>query len=68
MSSNPREHVSKGFWDGGRRGHGTARESGGRSSGYPGGRKPRREGIRLDLDAFDTVVAEPQIEPEPAKN
>lgn len=62
MPANPRENVTKGFWDGGRRGHGTARESGGRSSGYPGSRKPRREGIRLDLDTFDTVKADAEGE------
>jgi hypothetical protein len=58
MPANPRENVTKGFWDGGRKGHGTARESGGRSSGYPGSRKPRSEGVRLDLDAFDAVKSE----------
>lgn len=50
MPANPRENADKGFWDGGTRGHGTARESGGRTSGYPGRRTPTREGVRLDLD------------------
>lgn len=55
MPANPRENTNRGFWDGGRRGHGTARESGGRTSGYPGNRKAVRKGLRLDLDAFDRV-------------
>lgn len=55
MPANPRENANRGFWDGGRRGHGTARESGGRTSGYPGSRKAARIGLRLDLDDFDSV-------------
>ena len=51
MSGNPREHTrDKGFWDGGLRGHGVGNQSGGRSSGFPGTRKPKMTGIRIDLD------------------
>lgn len=51
MSGNPREHVKgKGFWDGGAPGHGRDGESSGRPSGFPGTRKPKRVGIRTDMD------------------
>ncbi len=57
MPANDRENVKKkGFWDGGRNGHGTARESGGRSSGYPGRRKNDKTGIQLDLDSLDSAI------------
>lgn len=59
MPANPRENADKGFWDGGRNGHGTARESGGRSSGFPGQRKGRRQGVKLDLDEVTPVSPEP---------
>ncbi|HUO84948.1 MAG TPA: hypothetical protein VM534_07540 [Thermoanaerobaculia bacterium] len=53
MPANDRENTrNKGFWDGGRSGHGTARESGGRSSGYPGRRETESSGIQIDLDRF----------------
>ena len=51
MAGNPRDHVkSKGFWDGGSRSHGTNKESAGRSSGFPGRRKPNRVGVRTDIE------------------
>ncbi len=51
MTGNPREHVKdKGFWDGGATGHGTNKESSGRTSGLPGTRKPRRVGVNTDIE------------------
>lgn len=51
MAGNPRENVKdKGFWDGGASGHGSNRESGGKVSGYPGRRTPKRVGVRTDLE------------------
>ena len=51
MAGNPRDHVKgKGFWDGGAGGHGSNRESAGRTSGLPGVRKPHRVGVNTDLD------------------
>lgn len=51
MAGNPREHVKdQGFWDGGAPGHGTDQQSGGRPSGHPGTAKPKRVGIRTDID------------------
>jgi hypothetical protein len=51
MAGNPRENVKeKGFWDGGASGHGHNKESGGRPSGLPGSRAPRRTGLRTDLE------------------
>jgi hypothetical protein len=51
MAGNPRERVKgKGFWDGGSRGHGTNKESAGKSSGFPGPRKPARTGVTTDLE------------------
>ena len=48
---NPRENVKdKGFWDGGGSAHGSDDQSAGRPSGFPGTRKPKRAGIRVDLD------------------
>jgi hypothetical protein len=56
MAGNPRENGrDRGFWDGGPRAHGTAKESGGRTSGMPGVRKPGRYGIRIDLERPGTV-------------
>lgn len=69
MPANDRENASgKGFWDGGRNGHGTARESGGRSSGFPGRRKPDKTGIQLDLDRLSPPQAPEKkpSEPDPA--
>lgn len=40
----------RGFWDGGGAGHGANRESGGRSNGFPGNRKPRRVGVNTDIE------------------
>ena len=51
MGGNPREHVKdKGFWDGGKAGHGMNGESGGRSAGFPGERKPGLVGVKTDLE------------------
>lgn len=51
MAGNPRENVKdKGFWDGGSSGHGSNRETAGRPNGFPGPRKPRRAGIKTDLE------------------
>ena len=51
MAGNPRENVKdKGFWDGGTASHGSNRESGGKVSGFPGSRTPKRVGVRTDLE------------------
>ncbi len=51
MGGNPREHVKdKGFWDGGAESHGKNSETSGRPSGFPGTRKPKRVGIRTDME------------------
>ena len=51
MAGNPREHgKDKGFWDGGAPGHDANSETSGRASGFPGTRKPKRIGIRTDID------------------
>ncbi|MFP5245222.1 MAG: hypothetical protein ACLGH0_00915 [Thermoanaerobaculia bacterium] len=51
MAGNPREHVKdKGFWDGGTPAHGKNSETAGRPSGFPGSRKPKRVGIRTDIE------------------
>lgn len=51
MAGNPREHErGKGFWDGGGQGHGTNKESGGKTTGFPGHRTPKRIGVRTDLE------------------
>ncbi|MGN6186384.1 MAG: hypothetical protein ACTHQM_22350 [Thermoanaerobaculia bacterium] len=51
MGGNPREHVKdKGFWDGGAPGHASDNQAAGRPSGFPGSRKPKREGIKTDLE------------------
>jgi len=62
MSDDPREQVKdKGFWDGGASGHGTNKESSGRTSGYPGKRSPSRVGYRTDVE-FPEEPAEPAKE------
>ena len=51
MAGNPRENVKdKGFWDGGAPGHGKNGETAGRPSGFPGSRKPKRVGVRTDME------------------
>jgi hypothetical protein len=51
MSGTPREHVKdKGFWDGGSRGNAANGESGGRTSGFPGSRRPSTVGVNSDLE------------------
>ena len=51
MAGNPRENVKdKGFWDGGGPAHGSDDQSAGRPSGFPGTRKPKRAGIRIDIE------------------
>lgn len=62
MSGNPREHVKdKGFWDGGRPGHGANDQSSGRPSGLPGTRAPKITGVRTDIEFPD----EPESLQEP---
>lgn len=51
MSGNPRENVKdKGFWDGGAPAHSSDDQTAGRPSGFPGTRKPKRAGIKTDLE------------------
>ena len=51
MAGNPRENVKdKGFWDGGAPGHTSNGDTAGRPSGFPGSRKPKRTGVRTDLE------------------
>lgn len=51
MSGNPREQgKDKGFWDGGASGHGTNKESAGRTSGFPGKRSHSKTGYRTDVE------------------
>ena len=51
MSGNPRENAKhKGFWDGGSKSHNSGNQSAGRNSGYPGGRRPTRAGVLIDLE------------------
>ena len=64
MSGYPREHVGdRGFWDGGAPGNGKDNEAAGRPSGYPGTRKPKRAGIRTDLE-FPPEEHAPRPEPK----
>jgi hypothetical protein len=52
MTNTSRENAeNKGFWDGGPKGHGSNRESGGKKSGFPGQREQGRVGIQTDLEA-----------------
>ena len=54
MSGNPREDAKdKGFWDGGRSGHGANNQSSGRASGFPGTRSPKITGVRTDIEFPD---------------
>lgn len=69
MSGNRRENVQKkGFWDGGSQSHNSGNQSAGRNSGYPGGRRPGRSGVQIDLDeparetAADRDVTTPRSE------
>jgi hypothetical protein len=51
MAGNPRENVKdKGFWDGGAPGHSNDDQTAGRPSGFPGTRKPKKAGIKVDLE------------------
>lgn len=51
MGGNPRENVKdKGFWDGGTNAHGTNGQSGGKATGFPGMRLPKRTGVRTDIE------------------
>jgi hypothetical protein len=50
MAGNPRENTrKKGFWDGGSKNHGRGDQGSGRHSGFPGGRRPSKVGIQVDL-------------------
>ncbi len=61
MAGNPREHAQdRGFWDGGGAGHGSNRESGGKSNSFPGSRKPRRVGVNTDIEFPPEKPAEKQ--------
>lgn len=61
MGGNPREHVKdKGFWDGGAPGHSKDGEAAGRAGGTPGTRKPRKVGIRTDIEFPETEKSEPK--------
>ena len=54
MAGTPREHgKDKGFWDGGSGAHDRNGETAGRTSGFPGERKPKRVGIRTDIECPD---------------
>ncbi len=51
MAGNPREHgKDKGFWDGGAPAHSSDSQTAGRPSGFPGSRKPKKTGIRTDIE------------------
>lgn len=51
MAGNPRENVKgKGFWDGGSDGRSGNGQTGGRPSGFPGRRAPKRVGVKTDID------------------
>jgi hypothetical protein len=51
MAGNPRERVrNRGFWDGGDPARGVNNESGGKSSGLPGERRPSAVGVKTDLE------------------
>lgn len=62
MAGYPRENAEgKGFWDGGVKSHGSNRESGGRASGAPGLRTPKKTGLRVDLEFPEsTELQEPK--------
>lgn len=61
MPGNPRENVKdKGFWDGGPSGHDSNRESGGRASGYPGQRTPKKIGLRTDIEFPNSIDRQEQ--------
>jgi len=58
MAGNPRENVKgKGFWDGGSDGRSGNGQTGGRPSGFPGRRAPKRVGVKTDIDFPDTKTA-----------
>lgn len=60
MAGNPREHgKNRGFWDGGTAGHGTNKESAGRTSGLPGTRKANRAGVNTDIEFPPERPSEP---------
>ena len=64
MAGNPRDHArNKGFWDGGDAGHGMNRESGGRTGGYPGERKPTLAGVKTDLEYPDSGTPDDKSNP-----
>lgn len=62
MAGNPRENAkNKGFWNGGPDSHGSGQQAAGRASGFPGGRRPSRVGIRIDLEATKVTSTTPGI-------
>ncbi len=62
MAGYPRENANdKGFWNGGADSHGSNKESGGRASGTPGTRMPKKTGFRVDLEfPNSTELEEPK--------
>jgi len=59
MAGNPRENVKgKGFWDGGSDGRSGNGQTGGRPSGFPGRRAPKRVGVKTDIDVPETEPAD----------
>jgi hypothetical protein len=66
MAGNPRENVKgKGFWDGGSSGQSGNDQTGGRPSGFPGRRAPKRVGVKTDIEFPDTKSAD---DPSAGKN
>jgi hypothetical protein len=57
MAGNPRERARNfGFWDGGDPARGVNNESGGKTSGLPGERKPSVVGVKTDLEYPDPTT------------
>jgi hypothetical protein len=54
MGNPYEEPKKKGFWDGGKPGHGHNKEASGRPSGLPGTRKRDRTGVTTDLEFPET--------------
>lgn len=49
------DQPKKGFWEGGANGHSTNRESSGRPSGFPGSRKPKKTGVKTDIELAENA-------------
>ena len=64
MAGNPRENVKgKGFWDGGSAGRSSNGQTGGRPSGFPGRRAPKRVGVKTDIEFPETKTSTDESEP-----